>query len=87
VRRIRYGVATSLDGYSVGPNLRGIRHRFEVYDGRSETVYYLHQLWPQAADAPLWIGLFCWAAAAFLGAIVYRRWSSTQAAQSVKPVP
>jgi hypothetical protein len=29
----------------------GIRHRFEVYDGQSELVHYLHHLWPQAADA------------------------------------
>jgi hypothetical protein len=29
----------------------GIRHRFEVYDGRPEMVEYLHHPWPQAADA------------------------------------
>lgn len=28
-----------------------IRHRFEVYDARSEMVHYLHYLWPRVTGA------------------------------------
>ena len=31
--------------------VQGIRHRFELYDGESMMVQYLHHLWPQGLSA------------------------------------
>jgi hypothetical protein len=45
--------------------------RFHYSGDPSRQVYLFEH-----EENPLWIGLFCVAAAAFLGAISYRRWSS-----------
>jgi hypothetical protein len=45
--------------------------RFHYSGDPSRAVYLFEH-----EENPLWIGLFMWASSAFLGAIVYRRWSS-----------
>jgi hypothetical protein len=42
--------------------------RFHYTGDASRAVYLFEH-----EENPLWIGLFCWGAAAFLGAVVYRR--------------
>jgi hypothetical protein len=48
--------------------------RFHYSGDPSRRVYLVEH-----EEDPLWIGLFCWAVSAFLGAIVYYRWSSSRA--------
>jgi hypothetical protein len=48
------------------------RVRFRYSGDPTRRVYLFEH-----EENPLWIGLFCWATAAFLGTAVYRRWSST----------
>jgi len=45
--------------------------RFHYSGDASRPVYLFEH-----EENPLWIGLFCWVAAAFLGAMVYKRRSS-----------
>jgi hypothetical protein len=52
--------------------------RFRYSGDPSRQVYLFEH-----EENPLWIGLFCWAASAFLGTIVYRRWSSSRADRTV----
>ena len=52
--------------------------RFRYSGDPSRWVYLFEH-----EENPLWIGLFCWAASAFLGAIVYQRWSSARADRAV----
>jgi hypothetical protein len=56
--------------------------RFHYSGDPSRTVYLFEN-----EENPLWIGLFCWAAAAVLGAMVYRRWVPSQAAGSTSTQP
>jgi hypothetical protein len=51
------------------------RVRFRYSGDPSRPVYLFEH-----EENPLWIGLFCWGAAAFLGTLVYRRWSSSRRA-------
>ena len=51
--------------------------RFQ-YSGDPSRLVYLFE----HEENPLWIGLFCWAAAGFLGIIVFRRWSSSRGTRS-----
>jgi hypothetical protein len=46
------------------------------YSGDPARLVYLFE----HEENPLWIGLFCWAAAAVLGAMVYVQWSSCRSA-------
>lgn len=49
--------------------------RFHYSGDPSRPVYLFEH-----EENPLWIGLFCWAVAAFLGAVVYVQWSAARAA-------
>jgi len=53
--------------------------RFHYSGNPSRPVYLFEH-----EENPLWIGLFCWGAAAFLGAIVYRRLKTSRPARTVE---
>jgi hypothetical protein len=50
------------------------RVRFRYSGDPSRRVYLFEH-----EENPLWVGLFCWAVSAFLGTIVYHRWSYSRA--------